>query len=167
MVNLATPYQYRSEPSWTTPISSSLAWLATVRPRLDRPQRRLDGISSFFVANGHESAWHGHKYIDPAESGAIIPIVHVNGFKISEPTIYGRMDDKELVALFTGYGYQPRLVEDLDDIDADLSASLDWAVDEIHKIQKAARSGSPIAKPRWPVLIMRTPKVWCLGEAFV
>ena len=118
------------------------------------------------MADGYESAWHGYKFIDPAESGAVIPIVHVNGFKISEPTIYGCMDDKELVTLFTGYGYQPRLVEDLDDIDADLSASLDWAVDEIHKIQKAARSGSPIVKPRWPVLIMRTPKVWCLLEAF-
>lgn len=104
-------------------------------------------------------AWHGYKYIDPAESGAVIPIVHINGFKISERTIYGCMDDKELVALFTGYGYQPRLVEDLDDIDGDLSASLDWAVEEIHRIQKAARSGKPIMKPRWPVLLMRSPKV--------
>ncbi|KAI9886487.1 MAG: hypothetical protein M1823_001737 [Watsoniomyces obsoletus] len=106
------------------------------------------------------TAWHGYKYIDPAESGAVIPILHVNGFKISEPTIFGCMDDKELVALFTGYGYQPRLVEDLDDIDGDMSASLDWAVDEIHKIQKAARDGNPIVKPRWPMLIMRTPKGW-------
>ncbi|EHK96318.1 putative phosphoketolase [Glarea lozoyensis 74030] len=77
------------------------------------------------------AAWHAAKYIDPAESGAVIPIVHVNGFKISERTIYGCMDDKEM-----------------------------WALDEIHKIQKAARSGKPIMKPRWPVLIMRTPKGW-------
>ncbi len=105
------------------------------------------------------SAWHGYKYIDPAESGAVLPIVHINGFKISEPTIYGCMDDKELIALFTGYGYQVRLVEDLDDIDADLNASLEWAVQEIRSIQQAARSGKPIMKPRWPVLLMRTPKV--------
>ena len=105
------------------------------------------------------SAWHGYKYIDPAESGAVLPIVHVNGFKISERTIYGCMDDKEMVALFTGYGYQARFVEDLDDIDADISASMDWALGEIRKIQQAARSGKPIMKPRWPVLIMRTPKV--------
>ncbi|EIM90845.1 D-xylulose 5-phosphate/D-fructose 6-phosphate phosphoketolase [Stereum hirsutum FP-91666 SS1] len=106
------------------------------------------------------TAWHGYKYIDPAESGAVIPIVHVNGFKISERTIYGTMDDKELVALFSGYGYQVRFVEDLDNIDLDLAASMEWAIFEIHKIQKAARSGSPIVKPRWPVLILRTIKGW-------
>ncbi|KAJ9665806.1 hypothetical protein H2201_004114 [Coniosporium apollinis] len=106
------------------------------------------------------TAWHGYKYIDPKESGAIIPIVHVNGFKISERTIYGCMDDKELTALFTGYGYQARFVEDLKDIDADLGNSMEWALSEIKKIQKAARSGKPIMKPRWPVIIMRTPKGW-------
>lgn len=106
------------------------------------------------------TAWHGAKFIDPAESGAVLPIVHVNGFKISERTIYGCMDDKEMVALFTGYGYQCRFVEDLEDIDADMCRSMEWALDEIHRIQKAARSGKPIMKPRWPVLIMRTPKGW-------
>ena len=106
------------------------------------------------------TAWHGAKYIDPAESGAVLPIVHVNGFKISERTIYGCMDDKELVTLFTGYGYQCRFVEDLEDIDADLYASMEWALGEIHTIQKAARNGEPMVKPRWPVLIMRTPKGW-------
>lgn len=92
-------------------------------------------------------------------------------------TIYGTMDDKELVALFrfaaiifsslvlfmisvySGYGYQVRFVEDLDNIDLDLAASIEWAISEIHKIQKAARSGNPIVKPRWPVLILRTIKV--------
>lgn len=93
-------------------------------------------------------------------SGAVIPIVHVNGFKISERTIYGCMDNKEVAALFTGYGYQCRFVEDLEDIDRDLATSMQWALDEIRKIQKAARSGKPIFKPRWPVLIMRTPKGW-------
>lgn len=106
------------------------------------------------------TAWHSYKYIDPAESGAVLPIVHVNGFKISERTIYGCMDDKEMAALFTGYGYQPRVVDDLDDIDADLNNSLEWALGEIKRIQTAARSGKPILKPRWPVLIMRTPKGW-------
>ncbi len=106
------------------------------------------------------TAWHAAKYIDPKESGAVLPIVHVNGFKISERTIYGCMDDKEMVTLFTGYGYQCRFVEDLEDIDTDMSRSMEWALDEIHRIQKAARSGKPIMKPRWPVLIMRTPKGW-------
>lgn len=69
------------------------------------------------------------------------------------------MDNKELVSLFTGYGYQVRIVEDLDNIDADLQSSMVWALTEIRKIQKAARSGQPITKPRWPLLILRTPKV--------
>lgn len=106
------------------------------------------------------TAWHGAKYLDPAESGAVIPVVHVNGFKISERTIYGCMDDKEMAALFTGYGYQPRFVADLEDIDTDLGNSMNWALGEIKRIQKAARSGKPILKPRWPVIIMRTPKGW-------
>ena len=113
---------------------------------------------SFFLTSSL-SAWHGYKYIDPAESGAVLPIVHVNGFKISERTIYGTMDDKEITALFTGYGYQVRIVEDLEHIDEDLATSMDWALGEIQKIQTAARSGNPIVKPRWPVLILRTPKV--------
>lgn len=58
----------------------------------------------------------------------------------------------------SGYGYQVRIVEDLQNIDQDLAASMEWALDEIHKIQKAARAGSPLVKPRWPVLILRTPK---------
>ena len=106
------------------------------------------------------TAWHGVKYLDPAESGAVLPILHVNGFKISERTIFGCMDNREIAALFTGYGWQVRVVEDLNDIDADMSRSMDWAVSEIKKIQKAARSGQPIMKPRWPMLVMRTPKGW-------
>ena len=105
------------------------------------------------------SSWHAIKYLDPKESGAVLPILHLNGFKISERTIFGCMDNKELVTLFSGYGYQVRFVEDLDDIDTDLHYSMVWAVEEIQKIQQAARSGKPILKPRWPMLILRTPKV--------
>lgn len=104
-------------------------------------------------------SWHAAKYIDPKESGAVLPIVHLNGFKISERTIYGCMDNRELTALFLGYGYQPRFVENLDDIDTDMHTSMVWAVGEIRRIQKAAREGKPLSKPRWPVLILRTPKV--------
>lgn len=129
---------------------------------MDRP----DLVVACIVGDGESetgptaAAWHAGKYIDPKESGAVIPIVHVNGFKISERTIYGCMDHKELATLFTGYGYQPRFVEDLEDIDGDLGASMEWALSEIHRIQKAARSGKPIMKPQWPVLILRTPKGW-------
>jgi xylulose-5-phosphate/fructose-6-phosphate phosphoketolase len=69
------------------------------------------------------------------------------------------MDNKELVCLFTGYGYQVRIVEDIDDIDNDMHSAFSWAIEEIHKIQKTARSGKPIFKPRWPMIILRTPKV--------
>lgn len=69
------------------------------------------------------------------------------------------MDDEELLAYFSGCGYQVRFVEDLADIDRDLNGALEWALSEIRRIQKAARSGNPITKPQWPVLIVRTPKV--------
>ena len=81
----------------------------------------------------------------------MIPIVHVNGFKISERTIYGTMDDLEICALFSGYGYQVRFVENLENIDQDMAASMEWALREIKNIQAAARGGKPIVKPRWPV----------------
>lgn len=76
------------------------------------------------------------------------------------------MDNQELCCLFSGYGYQPCFVEDLDDIDDDFHAALDWAVKEIRAIQRAARSGDPIIKPRWPMIVLRTPKGWgCPKEA--
>ncbi|KAJ5750274.1 D-xylulose 5-phosphate/D-fructose 6-phosphate phosphoketolase [Penicillium manginii] len=106
------------------------------------------------------TSWHAIKYLDPKESGAVLPILHVNGFKISERTIFGCMDNKELAALFSGYGYQVRIVENINDIDTDLHYSMAWAVDQVHKIQHAARSDKPILKPRWPMLVLRTPKGW-------
>lgn len=98
--------------------------------------------------------------MDPAESGAVIPILHINGFKISERTIFGCMDDKELTALFSGYGYQVCIVETIDEIDVELSSAMEWALVEIKKIQTAARDGNPITKPRWPMICLRTPKGW-------
>jgi xylulose-5-phosphate/fructose-6-phosphate phosphoketolase len=106
------------------------------------------------------AAWHANKFIDPKESGAVIPILHVNGFKISERTIFGTMDDKELVALFSGYGYDVCFVQTLEEIDAELAGALEWALAEIRAIQKAAREGEAIAKPRWPMIVLRTPKGW-------
>ncbi|KAJ4169746.1 hypothetical protein NW754_005894 [Fusarium falciforme] len=97
---------------------------------------------------------------DPAESGAVIPILHANGFKISERTIFGCMDNKELVSLFSGYGYQPAIVETLNEIDVELASALEWAISEIRSIQRAAREGKPLVKPRWPMIILRTPKGW-------
>ncbi|KAL8383316.1 hypothetical protein RB595_006863 [Gaeumannomyces hyphopodioides] len=106
------------------------------------------------------TAWHSIKYLDPAESGAVIPILHVNGFKISERTIFGCMDDKEILCLFTGYGYQVRIVSDLHDINNDLHTALEWCVSEIKGIQYQARRGFSSVKPRWPMIVLRTPKGW-------
>ena len=105
------------------------------------------------------TAWHGNKFIDPAESGAVLPILHLNGYKIASPSIFGTMSDEELLHLFTGYGYQVRIVED-EDLDADMYASMDWAYQEICRIQQAARSGNRLSKPRWPLIILRSPKGW-------
>ncbi len=103
------------------------------------------------------TAWHSYKYLDPAQSGAVLPILHLNGYKISSATIYGAMSDAELQHLFTGYGYQLRIVKDAD-LDADLYGSMDWAYQEICRIQQAARNGERIAQPKWPLLILRSPK---------
>ncbi|HEY5752157.1 MAG TPA: phosphoketolase family protein [Chthoniobacterales bacterium] len=105
------------------------------------------------------AAWHCPKFLDPAESGAVLPILHVNGYKISNPTIFGTMDDEELLALFSGYGWEPRFVAG-PDLDTTIAAAMDWAVAEIRTIQYAARSGQPIEKPRWPLIILRSPKGW-------
>ncbi len=107
------------------------------------------------------TAWHSYKFIDPAEDGAVLPVVHINGYKIANPTIYGSMSDDDLRLLFTGYGYAPRFVEGHDDgLDVTLAEAMDWAYGEIRRIQAAARSGQRIAEPRWPVLHKRTPKGW-------
>lgn len=103
------------------------------------------------------TAWHSSKFIDPAESGAVLPIVHINGYKISSPTIYGTMSDEELQDLFLGYGYQPCFVSGLD-LDASLFAAMDWAYHQIRLIQQAAREGKPLLKPRWPVILFRSLK---------
>ncbi len=103
------------------------------------------------------TAWHSYKFLDPAESGAVLPIVHINGYKIANPTIYGTMSDEELLYLFTGYGYDVQFVEG-DDLNASLYGALDWAYKAIRYIQQAARSGHPIHQPRWPVILMRSPK---------
>lgn len=103
------------------------------------------------------TAWHSTKFLDPRESGAVLPIVHINGYKISSPTIFGTMSDQELLDLFHGYGYEPCIVEG-DDLDASLFAAMDWSYHLIRSIQEAARSGSPISQPRWPVILLRSLK---------
>jgi len=105
------------------------------------------------------TAWHSYKFLDPAESGAVLPILHLNGYKISNPTIYGTMSDAELTLLFSGFGYHVHIIE-ASQGDAMLAQEMDDAYAEIQQIQQAARSGAPLLKPAWPMLILRSLKGW-------
>lgn len=105
------------------------------------------------------AAWHSYKFLNPAESGAVLPILHLNGYKISNPTIYGTMGDAELSRLFTGFGYRVRIVQ-ASQGDARMAHVLDEAYREIRQIQETARSGQPVVQPAWPMIILRSPKGW-------
>jgi xylulose-5-phosphate/fructose-6-phosphate phosphoketolase len=109
------------------------------------------------------TAWHSNKFLDPVGDGAVLPILHLNGYKIANPTVLARIGDEELDALFTGYGYEPYLVsgDDPEAMHQLLAATLDEIFDKIASIQRAAREGSDDGgRPRWPVIIFRTPKGW-------
>jgi xylulose-5-phosphate/fructose-6-phosphate phosphoketolase len=108
------------------------------------------------------TAWHSNKFLDPVGDGAVLPILHLNGYKIANPTVLARISDDELSALLTGYGYRPYLVEGDDParVHQLLAATLDRVMDEIAAIQRAAREGSSDARPVWPMIVLRTPKGW-------
>lgn len=106
------------------------------------------------------AAWHTNKLVDPATSGAVLPVLHVNGYKISGPTIFGRMSNKELTELFTGYGYEPHIVEGSPaELDKKMMATLEKCYQRIRDIQKRARSGE-VFNPNFPMIVMKTPKGW-------
>jgi len=105
-------------------------------------------------------AWHSNKFLNPETDGAVLPILHLNGFKIANPSIFGTMTDEELIALFPGYGYAARIVDFSDHIDVDMDEAVSWAYGEIRGIQQSARAGNPVVRPRSPVLVVRTPKGW-------
>ena len=104
-------------------------------------------------------AWHSNKFLDPATCGAVLPMLHLNGYKIANPTIFSSMSDTELTKLFEGYGWHPMIVQG-DDLDGELAAALDTAHGEIRELQSAAREGSRPVRPIWPMLIVRSPKGW-------
>ena len=107
-------------------------------------------------------SWHANKFLNPARDGAVLPILHLNGYKIANPTIPGRMTDAQLTQLFTGYGYKPYFVEghEPEAMHQLMAHTLDAVVEEIHSIQNAARAGKSTGMPEWPMIIMRTPKGW-------
>jgi xylulose-5-phosphate/fructose-6-phosphate phosphoketolase len=116
------------------------------------------------------ASWHSNKFLNPARDGAVLPILHLNGFKIANPTVLARIGREELTALLRGYGYEPHFVEGDEPavVHQDLAATLDRVLGDIRSIQSAARgqdAGDP-ARPRWPVIVLRTPKGWT-GPKFV
>lgn len=105
------------------------------------------------------ASWHINKLIDPSENGAVLPVLHLNGLKISGPTIFGRMSDKELKSLFVGYGYDPIFVEGKN-IDQKLHDALNLSLQKINAIQKRARGSKIAFNPVFPMIILKTPKGW-------
>jgi len=109
------------------------------------------------------SSWHGNKFLNAARDGAVLPILHLNGYKIANPTLLGRSSDEDLQQLFTGYGYDPLFVvgDDPHQMHSDMAAAFDKAFDRIHQLQQEARSGVAATRiPRWPMIILRSPKGW-------
>jgi xylulose-5-phosphate/fructose-6-phosphate phosphoketolase len=112
------------------------------------------------------ASWHSNKFLNPRTDGAVLPILHLNGYKIANPTVLARIPEAELVALFEGHGYRPLLVtggfdgEPASDVHRRFASALDEALDEIQEIQVAAREEGVDERPRWPMIVLRTPKGW-------
>ncbi|MBP0592249.1 phosphoketolase family protein [Paraburkholderia sp. LEh10] len=108
------------------------------------------------------TSWHSNKFLNPARDGAVLPVLHLNGYKIANPTILARIPHDELEALLTGYGYKPWFVEgdDPPTMHQQMAATLDRCVDEIQAIQQHARENGDMQRPRWPMIVLRTPKGW-------
>jgi xylulose-5-phosphate/fructose-6-phosphate phosphoketolase len=130
---------------------------------LDNP----DLIAACVVGDGEAetgplaTSWHSNKFLDPRTDGAVLPILHLNGYKIANPTILARIDRDELDALLRGYGHDPIHVEgdQPDAMHQGMAAAMDRAFDAIREIQHAARAGR-VGRPRWPMIVFRSPKGW-------
>jgi xylulose-5-phosphate/fructose-6-phosphate phosphoketolase len=111
------------------------------------------------------TSWHSNKFLNPIRDGAVLPILHLNGYKIANPTILARIEPEELESLFRGYGWAPYVVEGVDENDPlpmheKMAAAVEACVHEIRDIQQRARRTGKPDRPRWPMIILRTPKGW-------
>ncbi len=108
------------------------------------------------------TSWHSNKFLNPATDGAVLPILHLNGYKIANPTVLARIGLDELCSLMVGYGHEPHVVEGDDPkiMHQLMAATLDTVLDKIQRIQADARNGRISARPRWPMIILKTPKGW-------
>ena len=131
---------------------------------LDNP----DLISTVVVGDGEAetgplaTAWHSNKFINPARDGAVLPILHLNGYKIANPTILSRITSEELDQLFRGYGYTPYFVEGDDPtyMHQEMAKTMEECISQIRSIQSEARSNGHTYRPRWPMIVLRSPKGW-------
>ncbi|HXA29045.1 MAG TPA: phosphoketolase family protein [Candidatus Angelobacter sp.] len=109
------------------------------------------------------TSWHSNKFVDPVRDGAVLPVLHLNGYKIANPTVLARIPEEELRALLEGYGHRPIFVSGDDPavVHQLLAAAMDDALDDIRRIQALHRSGGDgVQRPRWPMIVLRTPKGW-------
>ena len=112
------------------------------------------------------ASWHANKFLNPRSDGAVLPVLHLNGYKIANPTVLARIPERELLALFEGYGWEPLVVsggfdgEGAVDVHRRLAVALDEALDRIAEIRARARVEEAVERPRWPMLVLRTPKGW-------
>ncbi|MFZ1900030.1 MAG: phosphoketolase family protein, partial [Azonexus sp.] len=108
------------------------------------------------------TSWHSNKFLNPRTDGAVLPILHLNGYKIANPTVLARISHSELESLFVGYGYRPYFVEgdDPETMHRSMAAAVDAAIEAISEIQRQVRAGGEITRPRWPMIILRSPKGW-------
>ncbi len=172
--NFSAPYGYPSHSNPAAPgaileggelgYSLSIAFGSV----LDNP----DLISVCLVWDGESetgplsAAWHVNKFLDPKDSGAVLPIIHLNGYKISWPTVLWRMNNKEIKKLYSGYGYHTIIVDENDerelcpDIYEEMAEAMDEAYSRIRAIQAKVRIGKDVEKPKWPMIVLRTKKGW-------
>ena len=108
------------------------------------------------------ASWHSNKFLNPRRDGAVLPILHLNGYKIANPTVLARIPESELREMLEGYGHAPIFVtgDDPEPVHQQMAAALDDALDQIAGIQDAARSRTVKSRPRWPMIVLRTPKGW-------
>ncbi len=108
------------------------------------------------------TSWHGNKFLNAGSDGAVLPVLHLNGYKIANPTVLARIPETELVSLLEGYGWRPILVtgDEPELVHQAFAAALDEALDEIRELQRAAREDGATARPQWPMLVLRTLKGW-------
>jgi xylulose-5-phosphate/fructose-6-phosphate phosphoketolase len=108
------------------------------------------------------TGWHGNKFLNPRTDGAVLPILHLNGYKIANPTVLARIPEAELVSFLEGCGWRPMIVDgdDPEPVHQAFAAALDEALDQIAEIHRAAREDGNEARPQWPMIVLRTPKGW-------